>query len=187
MQTVLISLLGLALSCALPVQADVPVQADFEQEKFTGRWYSIGLASNSKWFQDKKQFMKMCTTVVTPTEDGNLDVTSTYPKMDQCEKRMSVYIRTEQPGQFSYTSQRWGSQHDIRVVETNYVEYALIHTTKTKADRTYTVVVLYGRSKDLRPELLERFTDFAKEQGLTDNEILILPKTGKKEQAVPRK
>lgn len=48
--------------------------------QFTGTWYSIGLASNSRWFKEKKPVIKMCTTVVTPTEDGNLDVTSTYPK-----------------------------------------------------------------------------------------------------------
>lgn len=48
--------------------------------QFTGSWYSIGLASNSRWFKEKRQVIKMCTTVVSPTEDGNLDIASTYPK-----------------------------------------------------------------------------------------------------------
>lgn len=92
--------------------------------------------------------MKMCTTDITVTADGNMEVISTYPKYgwrgaggaqrsaggcwgalgvlsstlpppcgpsdgpmllprgDQCEKRNSLYIRTEQPGRFSYTSPR---------------------------------------------------------------------------------
>lgn len=35
-----------------------------------------------------------------------------------------------------------------------------------------------GRTKKLSPERLEMFTQFSREQGLTDDEILILPETG---------
>lgn len=48
--------------------------------QLTGRWYSIGLASNSNWFKEKRDLMKMCTTIISSTADGNLEVTSTYPK-----------------------------------------------------------------------------------------------------------
>ncbi|EMP28339.1 Complement component C8 gamma chain [Chelonia mydas] len=83
----------------VPVVTGVCVQ-------FTGKWYSIGLASNSRWIKEKKQVLKMCTTVITPAADGNLNVTSTYPKSDRCEKRTSLFIKTDQPGRFSYTSPR---------------------------------------------------------------------------------
>lgn len=36
-----------------------------------------------------------------------------------------------------------------------------------------------GRTKELAPQRLERFMQFSREQGLKDEEILILPKTGK--------
>uniref|UniRef100_A0A8D0G0F1 Prostaglandin-H2 D-isomerase n=1 Tax=Strix occidentalis caurina TaxID=311401 RepID=A0A8D0G0F1_STROC len=147
--------------------------------QLTGRWYSIGLASNSNWFKEKKHLMKMCTTVISVTADGNLEVTSTYPKGDQCEKRNSLYTKTEQPGRFSYTSPRWGSKHDIRVVETNYDEYALVATQISKSTGSSTMVLLYSRTKELSPERLERFTQFSREQGLMDEEILILPQTDK--------
>ncbi|NXE55665.1 LIPO protein, partial [Casuarius casuarius] len=179
MQATLLSILGLALLGALHAQEDIPVQADFQEDKFTGKWYSIGLASNSNWFKDKKHLMKMCTTVVSATADGNLEVTSTYPKADRCETRNSLYIKTEQPGRFSYTSPRWGSKHDIRIVETNYDEYALVATQISKNAGTSTMVLLYSRTKELSPERLERFTQFSREQGLADEDILILPKTGK--------
>ncbi|XP_060107716.1 prostaglandin-H2 D-isomerase [Heteronotia binoei] len=173
----LVGFLALILGCLLQTQAEVPVQPDFQQDQFLGRWYSIGLASNSRWFKEKKSVMKMCTTVVTPTEDGNLNVTSTYPKLDQCESRKSLFVPTDQPGRFSYTSLRSGSQHDVRVVETNYNEYALLSFKKNKGAETFTMVTLYGRLKVLNPELLEKFTRFALEQGLTKEDILILPRT----------
>ncbi|XP_005143601.1 lipocalin-like [Melopsittacus undulatus] len=177
MRTALLSLLGLVLLGALRAQDTIPVQADFQQDKLTGKWFSIGLASNSSWFKEKKHLMKMCTTVISETADGSLEVTTTYPKGDQCEKRNSLYTRTEQPGRFSYTSPRWGSKHDIRVVETNYEEYALMATQISKSTGPSTMVLLYSRTEELGPERLERFTQFSREQGLTDEEILILPHT----------
>lgn len=38
-----------------------------------------------------------------------------------------------------------------------------------------------GRSKELRPDLLETFTRFSLAQGLTKDNLLILPPTGKQE------
>ncbi|NXU91233.1 LIPO protein, partial [Xiphorhynchus elegans] len=178
MQATLLCVLGLALLGALHAQDSIPIQSDFQQDKLTGRWYSIGLASNSNWFKEKRDLMKMCTTIISTTADGNLEVTSTYPKGDQCVTRNSLYTKMEQPGRFSYTSPRWGSKHDIRVVETNYEEYALVATQISKSTGPSTMVLLYSRTKELSPERLERFTQFSMEQGLTDDEILILPQTG---------
>ncbi|XP_039200784.1 lipocalin-like isoform X1 [Crotalus tigris] len=167
----------LALLCLLQVGAEMPVQADFQQEQFTGTWYSIGLASNSRWFKEKRQVIKMCTTVVTPTEDGNLDIVSTYPKLDQCETKRTRFFQTEEPGRFTYTSPWSGSAHNIRVLETNYDEFALLGDTITKGADTFTMVTLYGRQRQLRPELLAKFTQTALGQGLAQEDILLLPRT----------
>lgn len=40
----------------------------------------------------------------------------------------------------------WGSKHDIRVVETNYDEYALVATRISKSTGTSTMVLLYSTS-----------------------------------------
>ncbi|KAH0615644.1 hypothetical protein JD844_005105 [Phrynosoma platyrhinos] len=144
MQSRLLGFWGLALLASLvQAQAEVPVQADFQQDQFTGRWFSIGFASNSRWFQEKKSSMKMCTTVVTPTRDGDLEVISTYPKADKCETRKSLFVRTEEPGRFSYTSSYSGVTSDVRVVETNYNEFALLSAQKVKDGQTFTLVTLY--------------------------------------------
>ncbi|XP_066057387.1 lipocalin-like isoform X1 [Chamaea fasciata] len=216
MQATLLSIL--ALLGTLHAQDSIPVQTDFQQDKLTGRWYSIGLASNSNWFKEKRHLMKMCTTIISSTAEGNLEVTSTYPKGDQCVTRNSLYTKTEQPGRFSYTSPRecpvsvgqfrtrsqpccpcsflgadlelraelclmsptgWGSKHNVYVVDTNYEEYALVATQISKSTGSSTMVLLYSRTKELSPERLEMFTQFSREQGLTDDEILILPQTDK--------
>nr|BAC23126.1 Lipocalin-type Prostaglandin D synthase [Dryophytes japonicus] len=176
MKGLVLSFALVALS-ALCASGDVPVQPDFKQDKILGKWYGIGLASNSAWFQAKKSLLKMCTTVITPTADGNLDVVATFPKQDRCEKKSMTYRKTERPGHYLSKSPRYGSDHNIRVVETNYDEYILMHTTKTKGTEVNTIVSLFGRDKSLRPELVEKFEQLAKEQGLSDANILILPQT----------
>ncbi|XP_068105066.1 lipocalin-like [Hyperolius riggenbachi] len=170
--------LALALS-VLYVQADVPLQPDFQQDRIVGTWYGIGLASNSAWFQAKKQMLKMCTTVITPTADGNLDVVATFPKQDRCEKKSMTYIKTDLPGRFLSKSPRYGSDHVISVVESNYDEYTLMHTKKTKGTEVNTIVSLFSRSKDVRPELIKKFKDLALEYGLSSDNILVLPQTDK--------
>lgn len=40
----------------------------------------------------------------------------------------------------------WGSKHDIRVVETNYEEYALVATQISKSTGSSTMVLLYSTS-----------------------------------------
>uniref|UniRef100_A0A8C3V0X7 Prostaglandin-H2 D-isomerase n=1 Tax=Catharus ustulatus TaxID=91951 RepID=A0A8C3V0X7_CATUS len=133
--------------------------------QLTGKWYSIGLASNSNWFRRREGTWKLPPP--TPSMGG-----------DQCVTRNSLYTKTEQPGRYSYTSPRWGSKHNIHVVETNYDEYALVATQISKSTGSSTMVLLYSRTKVLSPERLEMFTQFSREQGLTDDEILILPQTG---------
>ncbi|NXG52682.1 LIPO protein, partial [Psilopogon haemacephalus] len=145
--------------------------------QLTGKWYTLGLASNSNWFKEKKHLMKMCTTVISATADGNLEVISTYPKGDHCEKRNSLYTKTEQPGRFSYSSPR-ECPAPSPPSWTNYDEYALVATQISKSSGSSTMVLLYGRTKELSPERLERFTQFARQQGLEEEEILILPHTG---------
>ncbi|XP_062972412.1 lipocalin-like [Elgaria multicarinata webbii] len=171
------SFLVIALGCLVQAQAETPVQSDFQQYQFTGRWFSIGLASNSSWFQENKQVMKMYTTVVTPTEDGSLEVSSTYPKLDQCETRKTLFSQMEQPGHFSYTSPRSGNYDEFLVVETNYEEYVLLFAKMSNVGETSTMVMLYGRSKQLQADLLEKFTQVALAEGLTQDDILILPRT----------
>ncbi|XP_075435249.1 lipocalin-like isoform X1 [Ascaphus truei] len=172
-----LGLVALFALCAVCAQSDIPVQPDFQDDKIVGKWYSIAMASNSNWFQSKKQYMKMCTTVITPTADGSLEVVSTYPKMDRCDQRTMTYIKTDQPGRFRSKNQRSGGDYDISVVETNYKEYVLMSMRKTKGTNVYTMVTLFGRDKELRTELLDKFRNFSLEQGLGEDNILILPQT----------
>ncbi|XP_030741171.2 prostaglandin-H2 D-isomerase, partial [Echinops telfairi] len=75
--------MGLVLLGALgvlqtPGQAQLSLQPNFQQDKFLGRWFSAGLASNSSWFREKKAVLSMCRSELSLTADGDLNLTSTF-------------------------------------------------------------------------------------------------------------
>ncbi|KAM9206615.1 prostaglandin-H2 D-isomerase isoform 2-T2 [Dugong dugon] len=99
---------------------------------FLGRWFSAGLASNSTWFREKKALLSMCKSVLAPTADGGLNLTSTFVRNNQCETRTMVLQPAGPPGHYSYQNLHWGGVHEVSVVETDYDQYALLCTQGSK-------------------------------------------------------
>ncbi|MEE6518386.1 hypothetical protein FKM82_029383 [Ascaphus truei] len=62
-------------------------------------------------------------------------------------------------------------------VGTNYKEYALMSISNTTGTDVYTLSILFGRGKELGPELLAKFRNFCLQQGIGEDNILILPQT----------
>ncbi|XP_075435226.1 lipocalin-like [Ascaphus truei] len=172
-----LGLVALFALCAVCAQSDIPVQPDFQDDKIVGKWYSIALASNFDWFLPNKQNMKMYTAVLTSTADGNFEGVSIHPNSDRCEKKTLKYFKTDQPGRLHTEIQRSGQDIDVRFVETNYEEYAMMSMRNTNGPDVYTSVTLFGRGKELRPELLTKFRNFSLEQGLGEENIRIMPQT----------
>ncbi|KAL2782273.1 prostaglandin-H2 D-isomerase precursor, partial [Daubentonia madagascariensis] len=147
---------------------------------FLGRWFSVGLASNSSWFREKKAALSMCKSVVAPTADGSLNLTSTFLRKNQCETRTMLLQPTGSPGSYSYKSPHWGSTYYISVVETNYGEYALLYSEGSKGPgQDFRMATLYSRTQTPRAELKEKFTTFCKAQGFTEDIIVFMPQTDK--------
>ncbi|XP_005408626.1 PREDICTED: prostaglandin-H2 D-isomerase [Chinchilla lanigera] len=174
---VLLGVLGVLGVLQTGAQAQASMQSDFQEDKFMGRWFSAGLASNSSWFREKKATMSMCSTVVAPSADGGLNLTSTFLRKDQCETRTMHLRPTGTPGSYSYHSPRWGRTSLVSVVEINYSEYALVDTKGI--DHDFHMATLYSRTQTPRAELKEKFSAFCEAQGFTEDIIVFLPKTDK--------
>ncbi|OBS68962.1 hypothetical protein A6R68_02485 [Neotoma lepida] len=178
MGLVLLGLLGFPQTPAEGVDY-VSVQPNFQQDKFLGRWYSTGLASNSSWFQNKKTGLFMCKTVVAPSTDGGLNLTSTFLRRNQCETKIMVLQPGGVPGQYNYNSPHWGGVHTITVVETDYDEYALLLSRGTKGPgQAFRMATLYSRTQTVKDELKTKFTTFSQTYGLTEEDIVFLPQPG---------
>ncbi|XP_017531277.1 prostaglandin-H2 D-isomerase [Manis javanica] len=173
-------LLGVLGGLRTRAQAHVSLQPNFQQDKFLGRWFTSGLASNSNWFREKKNALSMCSSMVALGEGGGLNLTSTFLRKDHCETRTLLLLPAGPPGCYSYTSPHWGSTQNVSVVGTDYVEYALLYTEGTKGHgQDFRMATLYSRTQTPRAEVKEKFANFTKAQGFTEDTIVFLPKTDK--------
>ncbi|XP_019276536.1 neutrophil gelatinase-associated lipocalin-like isoform X3 [Panthera pardus] len=182
--------LGLALLGALQTQAQdstpnptpappllrVPLQSDFQNEKFQGKWYVLGLAGN-EFNKEKHSQLKMYTATYVLNEDNSYNVTSTVVWDQNCDHWTKIFIPNLHLGQFNLSNiERYtGTQnYTTRVVTTNYNQFAILYFKKVFNNQEYIKVTLYGRNKDLPSVLKEVFISFAKSLGLTEDHIIFL-------------
>ncbi|XP_061777942.1 lipocalin-like [Nerophis ophidion] len=166
-----------ALMCTLAAFADiVPVQ-NFDLQRMAGKWYLVGIATNAPWFVNHKASMKMGTAMVVATDGGDLDLTYANIKEDgTCWRMTHLAQKTDTPGRFTFHSQVWNNDNDIRIVDIIYDDFALVHNIKTKDGVSEVVDKLYSRSTDVSAAHQQKFTDFSSGNGVLPENIVILPK-----------
>ncbi|XP_074066742.1 epididymal-specific lipocalin-12 [Macrotis lagotis] len=177
--------MGLALLGILQVQAQtrpqipapnltrVPLQVNFNPNKFQGTWYVVGLAGNAFTRADQAQ-TKMYTTTYRLQEDNSYRVNSILLRGNQCDRFERTFVPKGQPGQFTLGNiLNYGLQdYTVRVMRTNYNEFAMVYFQKSVDNTEYFKITLYGRREELSPELKENFKNLVKSLGLTDNNII---------------
>ncbi|XP_055988661.1 prostaglandin-H2 D-isomerase [Sorex fumeus] len=140
-----LALLALLAVLPTPSQSSVPLQPNFKQQKFLGIWFTVGLASNSTWFLEKKEKMSMCKSVVVQPEDNTLNMTITYFRKTQCHTWSLLLERDGPPGRYRHTSLRWSGTREVSVVETDYEQYALLFTQSSGGEsRDFLMATLYS-------------------------------------------
>ncbi|XP_028829047.1 neutrophil gelatinase-associated lipocalin isoform X2 [Denticeps clupeoides] len=151
--------------------ADVQPQKNFDLQKFSGKWYRVGLAYDSPGFIPYRERFKISMGTVDPQPGGNVSMTMWSIGSSGCRSTVYFYEKTSLPGMFTYFSTRHNMVKDITVVDTNYTDYAIVFKYK-KMDKEYSQVALYGRNQKLKPELLKKFKDFSLAHGFPRESIL---------------
>ncbi|XDV21673.1 hypothetical protein PO909_026716 [Leuciscus waleckii] len=125
--------------------------------------------------------MKMGIAMLTPTDEGDLEMAYSSLKSDgQCWKMNHFAQMSDVPVIFSFRSDHWWeTDNHMVIVDVKYDEFALIHTVKTKAGSSTVLDKLYGRTPDLSQDVLDKFTAFSLEQGILPENIALLPKNCK--------
>ncbi|XP_023127859.2 lipocalin [Amphiprion ocellaris] len=176
MRNTLLKMLA-ALMCTLAVCADVMPVKDFNLEMMAGKWYMVGCATNAQWFVNQKASMKSGVSQLVPTEGGDLDLSYSNLNADgTCWRMTHLAKKTETPGRFTFRSQAWNNDNDMRIVDVVYDDYALVHTIKTKDGVSEVFNKLYSRTPDTSVVLQQKFTQFSLDTGILADNIVILPK-----------
>ncbi|EHH23781.1 hypothetical protein EGK_07324 [Macaca mulatta] len=182
--------LGLALLGALHAQAQdsssdlipapslskVPLQQNFQDNQFQGKWYVVGLSGNAVGRKDEAP-LKMYATIYELKEDKSYNVTSILfsPRKEKCDYWIRTFVPGSQPGEFTLgniQNHPGLTSYVVRVVSTNYKQYAMVFFKKVSQNKEYFKITLYGRTKELTSELKENFIRFSKSLGLPENHIV---------------
>ncbi|CAF97961.1 unnamed protein product [Tetraodon nigroviridis] len=175
MRNTLLKMLA-AMMCALTAYADVVPVQNFDLEKMAGKWYMSGFASNAQWFVNFKSTMKMGTAVITPTEGGDVDLSYATLNADgSCWRMTHLAKKTDTPGRFTFHSQVWNNDNDMRIADAVYNEYAVVHTIKTKEGVSQVLNKLYTRSPEVSEDLKLKFTQFSLDSGILSDNIVFFP------------
>ncbi|XP_052357493.1 lipocalin-like [Oncorhynchus keta] len=171
-----LSIMGVLLCATLVACVNVMPQKDFNLEKMAGKWWVVGFATNAKWFMNRKADMKMGTSMMLPTAEGDLDISCANQNADgSCWRMTEVAKKTDIPGRFTFTSQRWNNENDMRVVAVQYDDFALIHTIKTKHGVTDVVNKLFSRTPEVSADVQMKFMQFSLDTGILSGNIVFLP------------
>ncbi|NWQ64043.1 LCN15 protein, partial [Neopipo cinnamomea] len=174
--TVALAGLVLALLCLLRAGAEVPVQPDFDTEKFAGMWYVTAAASNCSIFLKMKDGMKSSITAISFTPEGDLAMKLVWPLLDKCQKFELLFQQSGQAGHYMGTCAQ--EKRDLLVMETDYGHYAILHEVHHSETEPSTALQLLTREQDVSPQLLQKFTELIPTMGLTKDMLAILPKSG---------
>uniref|UniRef100_E1B6Z6 Lipocalin 2 n=3 Tax=Bos TaxID=9903 RepID=E1B6Z6_BOVIN len=157
-----------------PPLSRIPLQPNFQADQFQGKWYTVGVAGNAIK-KEEQDPLKMYSSNYELKEDGSYNVTSILLKDDLCDYWIRTFVPSSQPGQFTLgniKSYRGIRSYTVRVVNTDYNQFAIVYFKKVQRKKTYFKITLYGRTKELTPEVRENFINFAKSLGLTDDHIV---------------
>ncbi|XP_053138613.1 lipocalin-like 1 protein [Hemicordylus capensis] len=172
----MLPVLTVVLLWAVRSQAEVPVQEDFDLEKFAGTWHIMSGVSNCPVFQGMKDLMKTSVTIVKPIPNGDMEITTGYPFPEECKKVVLYFKKTDQLGHFTQKDEM--AKRDVRVIETDYSNFALFYTYKVpNEDAPSNTIQLYTREPTVSPEVMEKFKKHYHEIGLTDDMMVMLPKS----------
>ncbi|NXN22979.1 LCN15 protein, partial [Nycticryphes semicollaris] len=180
--TVVLPSLALALLCLLRAGAEVPVQPGFDAEKFAGPWHVAAIASNCSMFLKMKDGMKSSITTISFTPEGDVVMKLLWPMADKCQKFELLFQQSSQAGHYTGTSAE--EMRDLRVMETDYSGYAIVHEFKKGGKEPHTAMQLLTREQDVSPQLLQKFKDLMPTVGLTKDMVAILPKSGECQEGV---
>ncbi|NWW53799.1 LCN15 protein, partial [Pedionomus torquatus] len=175
MMTVVPSL-ALALLCLLRAGAEVPVQPGFDAEKFAGTWHITAIASNCSVFLKMKDGMKSSITTISFTPEGDAVMKLLWPVEDKCQKFELLFQRSGQAGHYLGMSAE--EMRDLRVMETDYSSYAIVHQFKKRGQEHHSAMQLLTREQDVSPQLLQKFKELVPTVGLTKDMLAILSKSG---------
>ncbi|XP_012372435.1 neutrophil gelatinase-associated lipocalin-like [Octodon degus] len=171
---------SLPTSTPTPPLSKFPQKPDFLYEQFQGKWYCIGVAQNTH-FNESQNEPVLQNTIYELNDDHSYNVTADWVRDGKCERDNGIILPTDKPGLFSLQNvTRYGGVQNftVRVLETDYKQFAMVYLERIVHNMVFFKHVLYGRKKELSPEMKEHYRTVAKSLGVPDRYVTFTDQHG---------
>ncbi|KAF0878796.1 NGAL protein, partial [Crocuta crocuta] len=156
-----------------PPVSKIPLQPNFQNKLFQGKWYAIGLAGNE--IKKKHRLFKMFTATYKLNKDDSYNIKAKLVWKKRCEPWARTFVPSPHQGLYTLGNiERYTGtlSFTFGVVATDYKKYALVFFKKVRKNQEYFMIVLYGGTKELTSGPKNLLIAFAKSMGLQDHHIV---------------
>ncbi|XP_043575735.1 protein AMBP [Chiloscyllium plagiosum] len=180
----LVAVLSLGTGAAVPLNKTNydQIQENFDLNQFLGTWFTLANGCDCPEFIKKIEKIVAISKVTLSTNEEMDKLIGNYVydrNGSSCVQVVAKYNVQDLPGYFVFNSTNvFEVTADVRVIKTNYQEYALILYDKMKGMNQTKSVALYGRTRKLRKEINEEFKEFALRHGIPEDMTIFLPEKG---------
>ncbi|XP_055256417.1 epididymal-specific lipocalin-12 [Moschus berezovskii] len=155
------------------------VLQSFEDSKFQGEWFVLGLAGNTHTVADRS-LLSPFTAKFTVNKNNHVEVAYAMIRGQRCVTWSYELISQSQPGTFSvaHSGEPGADPEEIQVYDTDYASFALLLSRKQSDLQRILRVSLLCRIWAIQTQLLDKFICLVRAQGLSDDNIVFPDLTG---------
>ncbi|KAB0381198.1 hypothetical protein FD755_008982 [Muntiacus reevesi] len=145
----------------------------FEDSKFQGEWFVLGLAGNTHTVADRS-LLSPFTATFTLNKNHRLEVAYAMIRGQRCVTWSYTLISKSQPGMFSvdHSGEPGADLEEIQVTDTDYASFALLLSRRQSDLQSILRVSLLCRIWAIQTQLLDKFICLVRAQGLSDDNIV---------------
>ncbi|XP_028628692.1 epididymal-specific lipocalin-12 [Grammomys surdaster] len=146
----------------------------FQSDQFQGEWFVLGLADNT-YKREHRALLNFFISLFELKNNSQFQVTNSMTRGKRCNTWSYSLIPTTKPGQFTRDNRGSGpgaDKENIQVIETDYVNFALVLSLRQTSSQSITRVSLLGRNWRLPHKTIDRFICLTRTQNLTKNNFL---------------
>uniref|UniRef100_A0A8C8ZY62 Lipocalin/cytosolic fatty-acid binding domain-containing protein n=1 Tax=Prolemur simus TaxID=1328070 RepID=A0A8C8ZY62_PROSS len=150
-----------------------------EEQDFSGTWY-VKAVVTGKDMPEEKRPRKVFPVTVTTLEGGDMEVTVTFMKKDQCHQKKVRMQKTDEPGKFfAYEGRKLAYVQELPGTD-HYVFYC----EDQRRGKMFHMAKLMGKDPAMNPEVMEEFKKFVQRKGFPKEDIFMPTQT---ESCVPER
>ncbi|CAN0518509.1 unnamed protein product [Rangifer tarandus platyrhynchus] len=148
------------------------VLQSFEDSKFQGEWFVLGLAGNTHTVADRSLLSPFTATFTL--NKNHLEVAYAMIRGQRCVTWSYKLISKSQPGMFSvdHSGEPGADPEEIQVTDTDYASFALLLSRRQSDLQSILRVSLLCRIWAIQTQLLGKFICLVRAQGLSDDNIV---------------